>query len=73
LDHDELFRQAERIQGKLLMTYDNDEEVKGMALRHGFETGLISMMNTHHATMQELIIGHDLAWSTDLTKQSENE
>jgi DNA adenine methylase len=65
LDHDELFRQAERIQGSLLMTYDNAEEVKEMAGRHGFETALISMMNTHHATMQELIIGHDLQWASD--------
>lgn len=66
LNHDELFRQAEQIEGKLLMTYDNDEEVKALAARHGFETGLISMMNTHHATMQELIIGHDLAWAAEL-------
>ncbi len=64
LDHDELFRQAEKVKGQLLMTYDNAEEVKEMAERHGFETGLISMMNTHHATMQELIIGHDLEWAS---------
>jgi len=66
LDHDELFRQAERIKGELLMTYDNAEEVKQMAEQHGFETDLISMMNTHHATMQELIIGHDLSWAASL-------
>jgi DNA adenine methylase len=66
LDHDELFRQAEKIKGQLLMTYDNADEVKEMAERQGFETGLISMMNTHHATMQELIIGHDLGWASSL-------
>ena len=62
LDHEELFRQSEKINGELLMTYDNAEEVIQMAARHGFSTRLISMMNTHHATMQELIIGHNLAW-----------
>ncbi len=63
LDHEELFRQSEKIQGELLMTYDNDEEVIQMATRHGFSTRLISMMNTHHTTMQELIIGHNLTWA----------
>jgi DNA adenine methylase len=62
LDHEELFRQAEKIKGELLMTYDNAEEVVQMATRHGFMQKTISMMNTHHATMQELIIGHDLTW-----------
>jgi DNA adenine methylase len=63
LDHEELFKQAEKIKGELLMTYDNAEEVVQMATRHGFMQKTISMMNTHHATMQELIIGHDLTWS----------
>jgi hypothetical protein len=45
------------------MTYDNSEEVIEMANRHGFSTRRISMMNTHHATMQEIIIGHNLAWA----------
>jgi len=62
LDHEELFRQSEKIKGELLMTYDNAEEVAQMAIRHGFSTRLVSMMNTHHATMQELIIGHNLTW-----------
>jgi hypothetical protein len=62
LDHEELFIQAKNIKGELLMTYDNAEEVIQMAIRHGFMQKAISMMNTHHATMQELIIGHDLTW-----------
>ena len=45
------------------MTYDNSEEVIEMANRHGFSTRRISFMNTHHATMQEIIIGHNLAWA----------
>ena len=45
-----------------LMTYDNAEEVKQMARRHGFQMRLIPMNNTHHATMEELVIGKDLSW-----------
>jgi DNA adenine methylase len=44
------------------MTYDNAEEVKQMARSHGFQMRLIPMTNTHHATMEELVIGRDLSW-----------
>jgi DNA adenine methylase len=63
LDHEELFRQSGNIKGQLLMTYDNADEVIRMASHHGFSTRLISMTNTHHATMHELIIGRNLAWA----------
>ncbi len=33
-----------------------------MALRHGFETKPVAMKNTHHAEMNELLIGSDLRW-----------
>ncbi|WP_049751760.1 hypothetical protein [Chlorobium phaeobacteroides] len=44
------------------MTYDNAEEVKEMARKHGFQMRLIPMTNTHHAAMKELVIGKDLSW-----------
>jgi hypothetical protein len=44
------------------MTYDNADEVKELARRHGFQMRLIPMNNTHHATMEELVIGKDLTW-----------
>lgn len=44
------------------MTYDDAEEVKVMARRHGFDMRLIPMNNTHHARMEELVIGKDLSW-----------
>jgi DNA adenine methylase len=62
LDHAELFRQAERIRGDLLLTYDNSEEIIQMAGHHGFTVRTVPMMNTHHATMYELLIGRDLSW-----------
>ena len=62
IDHDRLFTLCESVQGDFLMTYDNAEEVKLMARRHGFHMRLIPMTNTHHATMEELVIGRDLSW-----------
>jgi len=62
LEHDRLFALCETIKGDFLMTYDNAEEVKVMARQHGFQMRLIPMNNTHHATMEELVIGNDLSW-----------
>ncbi len=62
LDHERLFALCETLRGDFLMTYDNAEEVKAMARRHGFQMRLIPMNNTHHATMEELVIGKDLLW-----------
>jgi len=62
LDHDQLFTLCETLKGDFLMTYDNAEEVKKMARCHGFQMRLIPMKNTHHATMEELVIGKDLSW-----------
>lgn len=62
LDHERLFTLCESVKGDFLMTYDNANEVKMMARNHGFQMRLIPMTNTHHATMQELVIGKDLSW-----------
>jgi len=62
LDHERLFAICESLKGDFLMTYDNADEVKEMARKHGFQMRLIPMNNTHHATMAELVIGKDLSW-----------
>lgn len=62
IDHEKLFTLCETLKGDFLMTYDNADEVKEMARRHGFQMRLIPMNNTHHATMEELVIGRDLTW-----------
>ena len=62
LDHERLFTLCESINGDFLMTYDNADEVKDLARKHGFQMRLIPMTNTHHATMEELVIGKDLSW-----------
>lgn len=62
LDHEELFRQVKKIKGDFLMTYDNADEVVGLASRYDLAARTISMMNTHHAKMVELAIGRDFTW-----------
>lgn len=62
LDHNRLFTVCESLKGDFLITYDNAEEVKRMARSHGFQMRLIPMTNTHHATIEELVIGRDLSW-----------
>jgi len=62
LDHERLFAVCKTLKGDFLMTYDNAEEVKSMARCHRFQMRLIPMTNTHHATMEELVVGKDLSW-----------
>ncbi len=62
VNHEELFRLVDKIKGDFLMTYDDAEEVRALAVKHRFETRLVAMSNTHHATMNELLIGRNLAW-----------
>lgn len=62
LDHEQLFCLCASLKGDFLMTYDNAEEVIKMARSHGFQMRLIPMNNTHHATMEELVVGRDLSW-----------
>ena len=63
LDHERLFKLTASLNGNFLMTYDNADGVKDLALRHGFDTEVIAMKNTHHAKMTELLIGRDLSWA----------
>jgi DNA adenine methylase len=65
VDHEKLFSICKNLKGDFLMTYDNAEEVLALAKRHGFETKAVSMKNTHHAEMDELLIGRDLSWVED--------
>lgn len=62
VDHDELFRLVSKFKGDALMTYDDAEEVRSLAVKHRLETRLVAMNNTHHAVLNELLIGRDLSW-----------
>jgi len=65
IDHERLFSLCEKLRGDFLMTYDNAEEVRKLAERHCFETKPVAMKNTHHAEMDELLIGRNLDWVED--------
>lgn len=73
LDHEYLFTVCESLKGDFLMTYDETEEVKKIARRHGFQMRLIPMKNTHHTTMKELVVGRDLSWLDELPAVHEPE
>ena len=62
LDHELLFSEVGKISGDFLMTYDNAADLVHMAENHEFQTQTIAMKNTHHAVMNELLIGRDLSW-----------
>jgi DNA adenine methylase len=62
LDHEKLFSICEILKGDFLITYDNADEVKAMARKHQLQMRLMPMTNTHHAKMEELVIGKDLSW-----------
>lgn len=62
IDHDQLFCSCSDLKGDFLMTYDNSAEVSSLAKNYGFDTRPVSMKNTHHAKMEELLIGRDLSW-----------
>jgi len=62
LDHDALFREMSLVKGDFLMTYDEADEVRALANKYRFETRAIAMSNTHHARLNELLIGKDLSW-----------
>ncbi|MBD2090274.1 DNA adenine methylase [Microcoleus sp. FACHB-1515] len=56
LDHEELFRTASSLRGQFLMTYDNTREIREKAQRYNFVFKAVSMKNTHHSKLTELII-----------------
>lgn len=62
LDHEELFEIASKLRGDFLMTYDDNDMIRSLAQRYGFDMQVIAMKNTHHATMKELLIAPHLDW-----------
>lgn len=62
VDHRELFGLLKTVKGDALMTYDNTREIDELTSEFSFEAQAITMKNTHHAKMTELLIGKDLSW-----------
>lgn len=62
LDHKALFHQMSCARGDFLMTYDAADEVHQLASQQNFQIKAVAMKNTHHAEMNEFLIGHNLEW-----------
>ena len=56
VDHDALFERASSLAGVVVMTYDESDEVRQMARRHGLHVATAYMKNGHHERLRELII-----------------
>lgn len=63
VDHKRLFKLAAKAAGDILLTYDNTEEVKELAVAHGLTYKPVAMRNAHNAPMSELLIGRNLDWA----------
>jgi len=63
IDHDGLFRLADNLRGDFLITYDDAQEIRGLAEGYGMDTELVPMKSTKHECMMELLIGRKLDWA----------
>jgi DNA adenine methylase len=63
VDHQHLFAVASGL-SDVVMTYSVAPEVYALAERHHLQIKSVAMKNTHHAVMDELLIGSDLSWVT---------
>ncbi len=62
VDHERLFRLVSRVKGDFLMSYDDCPAIRRLAAKHGLQTALVAMKNTHHSIMREALMGRDLSW-----------
>lgn len=62
INHAELFSIVNALAGDFLMTYSNSAIVRWLAKSYGFDTCIVTMKNSHHKKMKELLIGRDLSW-----------
>ena len=63
IDHIALFQAVSQLHSEFLMTYDNAEEIRSLALRYRLEVEEIPMKSTKHELKLELLIGRDLSWA----------
>ena len=62
INHRYLFEIFSKCSSDFLFTYDKSDEIIKLAKFFNFQISLMSMKNTHHRKMKELIIGRDLSW-----------
>lgn len=62
IDHAKLFEYVARLKGKFMLTYDDTEEIRGLADDFGLSYTTIPMKTTHHLEKNEIIISDNLNW-----------
>lgn len=62
IDHERLFEIASNLKGDYLITYDESEEIIGLARQHHMDINKVLMQTTHHWDKYELLIGRDVSW-----------
>lgn len=62
IDHDALFALTAQMKGKFMLTYDDAEEIRGLAEKHNLDFRTIPMKTTHHIQKNEIIISDNFEW-----------
>jgi DNA adenine methylase len=62
IDHEKLFWLANRLNGDVLITYDNAIEIHHLINKYKFQVREVPMLSTKHQLKRELLIGRQLDW-----------
>ena len=62
LDHAKLFEYVSMLRGRFMLTYDDTEEIRGLADQYGLLYKTIPMKTTHHVEKNEILITDNLNW-----------
>jgi DNA adenine methylase len=62
IDHEGLFAAVAKLKGRFMLTYDDTEEIRELALKYKLPFKTIPMKTTHHLLKQEIIVTDNLDW-----------
>ncbi len=62
IDHDALFALTAELKGKFMLTYDDTDEIRGLAKKYNLDFRIIPMKTTHHIQKNEIIISDNFGW-----------
>lgn len=65
IDHEKLFYLSSNIKGKLMLTYDDTDEIRALANKYKLQYRTITMKTTHHLEKNEIIISDNFNWWTN--------
>jgi len=62
INHNELFALTAKLKGKYMLTYDDTQEIRTLAVKHKLDFRTIPMKTTHHIQKNEIIISDNFDW-----------